>query len=169
MKLTRTNSNNGSGYWPDDLPSPSANPATIEIHYLQCGCTVQETPSDAPFAFYGDVVSWSPTHSTHHHSGTSDAGTPPRSASPALLDESRSTSSEPVVRRVVDPGFCEKATCKRSKVFNREWNRLWQEHNSEMKEALDDQVAFEVFKAKIRREAKEATEGLLGRMPGVSA
>lgn len=38
-----------------------------------------------------------------------------------------------------------------------------------MKEALDDQLVFEAFKAKIRREAKEATEGLLGRMPGASA
>lgn len=168
MKLTRVNSNNGSSYWPDDLPAPSANLATIEIHYLQCGCTVQETPSDAPFAFYGDVVSWSPTHPTHHHNGTSDVGTPPRSASPAPSVDSQG-SFEPEVRRVVDPGFCEKATCKRSKVFNKEWNRLWQEHNSEMKEALDDQVAFEAFKARIRREAKKATEGLLGRMPGVSA
>lgn len=69
----------------------------------------------------------------------------------------------------MDPGFCEKVTCRRSKVFNREWNRLWQEHNTEMKEALDDQAAFEAFKAKIRREAKEATEGLLGRMPNSSA
>ena len=33
-----------------------------------------------------------------------------------------------------------------------------------MKAALDDRVAFEEFKARIRREAKEKTEGLLGRM-----
>lgn len=169
MKFTRVYSSNGTGYWPDDLPAPSTNSVTTEIHYVQCGCTVQETPSDAPFAFYGDVVSWSPTSSTHHnHNGTSDAGTPPRSVSPAPSVDSQG-SSEPEVRRVVDAGFCEKATCKRSKVFNREWNRLWQEHNSEMREALDDQAVFEAFKAKIRREAKEATEGLLGRMPGVSA
>ena len=38
-----------------------------------------------------------------------------------------------------------------------------------MKQALDDHVAFEAFKARIRREAKEVTEGLLGRMPEVSA
>jgi len=164
MKLTRTNSN--TGYWPDDLPSPSANPGTIEIHYIQCGCTIQETPADAPFAFYGDVVSWSPNHL---HNGTSDAGTPPRSLSPAPADEARSTSSESVVRQIVDAGFCEKATCGRSKVFNREWNRLWEAHNTELKEALDDQVAFEAFKARIRQEAKEATDGLLGRMSKVSA
>jgi len=166
MKLTRINSNN-SGYWPDDLPSPSSNTNTVEIHYLQCGCTIQDAPSDTLTSFYGDVESWSPASSTQLQNSSAD--TLPRSASPAPSNRSRSESVEaPIVRRVVDSGFCEKATCGRSKVFNREWNRLWQEHNSEMRQALDDQVAFEAFKARIRREAKEVTEGILGRMPATS-
>jgi len=162
MKLTRVNSNSSTVYWPDDLPPPFTSTGTIEIRYLQCGCTIQETSVDTLSAFYGDVVSWSPAPSTRQN-GTSGS---PRSPSPTPSDGSRSRSIDiPVARRVVDPGFCEKSTCGRSKVFNREWNRLWNEHNSEMKQALDDQVAFEAFKAKIRRAAAQVTEGILGRMP----
>lgn len=113
MKLTRINSNN-SGYWPDDLPSPSSNTNTVEIHYLQCGCTIQDAPSDTLTAFYGDVESWSPASSTQQQ-----ADTLPRSASPAPSDRSRSQSVEAfIVRRIVDSGFCEKTTCGRSKVFS---------------------------------------------------
>ena len=116
MKFSRTN----SGYWPDDLPCPSSNTTTVEVHYLQCGCTLQDTSSDSLTAFYGDVESWSPAPSTQLQNRSSDStNTHPRSASPASSDRSRSQSVEaPIVRRVVDSWFCEKATCNRSKVFS---------------------------------------------------
>ncbi|KAF8462064.1 hypothetical protein BDZ91DRAFT_364024 [Kalaharituber pfeilii] len=164
MNMTRRNS-----YFPDDLPHPSSNtPATVEIHYLQCGCTVQDTPAEShlPFALYGDIVSWRPSHHlAAPASPTMSNGSvsPPRAASPTP-----STGENEVVR-IVDPNFCERASCGRSSVFNREWNRLWEAHNSEMKAALDDSAAFEEFKARIRREAKEVTDELLGRMPTSTA
>jgi hypothetical protein len=168
MRLTRTNSN----YFPDDLPHPSNScPTTVETHYLQCGCTVQDTSNESalPYALYGDVVSWqspsSPTAATsatrRRGSASSRGSPPPRSVSPGLA----ATPSGSHVLRNVDNNFCERSSCGRSLVFNREWNRLWVAHSTEMKEALDDNATFEQFKARIRREATEVTEGLLGRMP----
>ena len=63
--------------------------------------------------------------------------------------------------------FQQKVAEKEAKLKQSE-EELYARHR-EMKEALDDQVAFEAFKAKIRQEAKEATDGLLGRMTKASA
>jgi len=88
----------------------------------------------------------------------SPLSTPPRSASPPLSD-----SGDEQVLRTVDAGFCERSSCRKSNIFNKEWNRLWELHNNEMRASLDDSdttggKAFEDFKARIRKEAQEATE-----------
>lgn len=154
--LTRNNST----YFPDDLPHPSrlaASAPPIEVTYSQCGCTITD-PSSA-FQFYGDVQTWSPaspTSSEHRVGEGSESGTPPRARSP-----SPGMANDVVVRRT-ESGFCERAICERSSVFNREWARIWASRNSEMKEALDNKSEYEKFKASVREEARVATEGMLG-------
>lgn len=155
--LSRANSN----YFPDDLPSPAQiarKAPSVEVTYSQCGCTI--TDHSPAFAHYGDVVDWEPSSpvSDRVEDGSSETGTPPRARSPSPGDSEKMK----VVKRT-EEGFCERAECARSSVFNREWARIWTSRESEREQALnDDNIAFENFKRNVREEARIATENELG-------
>lgn len=156
--LSRTNSN----YFPDDLPNPAQlarKAPSVEITYSQCGCTI--TDHSPAFAHYGDVVDWEPASPVSDRvlDGSSDTASPPRARSPSPGE----TAERMKVVKRVEEGFCERADCARSSVFNREWARIWTSRQSEREKALnEDAKAYEKFKHAVREEARVATESELG-------